>query len=536
MVPAVASDCLPFCVGKRYLQPSSPLHLLMADVEAVLAEFRRENRAHAGGAGRRLGADAKSRGPSASTANDTDAALRWMESRVDALAAEVAATDRPLPSARRRSCDDILPTPRVRTDASRENGRLSELAQLEARSREQSSKLRSERARVAAMRERLRREGVDDSAVGPAQYAEQLPPPPPRSAVVVRPAKAIGTGRGSGGGGGRTTTSACELAEAASRRAHVLRRQLPLIRAELDATEAERVELDALLRLKGLAVSDADIAKVGGDQDQTGGDGGGAGGGGQSAGRRSTTESGMPADSATLLVQLRHLDRASRAAFKGTSGGRGGGVHTLGSADPPLVPVTVFADGFMLYRGPFRSFGVDSNDHFARQVMAGFLPLELQERYTDGCGLEVHDSTGVTHAHAQAAAIEQHSARGRPNDGCRSSIAGLADVRDGAAALLAPQPAEQLLRAMPLSVVRDGNVLPVRSEIATLIGAGAGAATEVQVAIPASPVAAQSIPSYQPQGQAGSARGVSGGTADAEQQFDGMESWRAARLRRFGGA
>ena len=148
-------------------------------------------------------------------------------------------------------------------------------------------------------------------------------------------------------------------------------------------------------------------------------------------------------------------------------------VHGL-SDGPPVVPLTVFADGFMLYRGPFRPFGARDADLFSRQVMSGRMPHELNMRHPDGFGLELHDRCGVTHAQAHADAAAHHAAASkRSAAGGVAGVAGLADLADGADALLAPRSADQLLQRLPASVLRDGNVMPVRNEVAELLGVAA---------------------------------------------------------------
>ena len=294
-----------------------------------------------------------------------------------------------------------------------------------------------------------------------------------------------------------------------------MRKQLPCVRAQLEAAANEATQLETLVHSSGLVVADAaDGAPAG------------VGGGG---------DSGSPHPVA-LYAQLQRLDRAQRAALDadisavaggarretstavhslrnardgaspardGASSARHGAVHSLRNGRAPKVPLTVFADGFMLYRGPFRPFGTEQASGFAEQVMAGFLPHELQQRHPTGFELELHDCTSETHARMLAAAhARAAAARG---------IAGLADL-DAVYALLAPQSAEQLVRQLPESVVRDGTVLPIRSEVAALLGAAhLGAPTAKGKAV---------VP-----GRGGSQQGAA---HDAE-------AVREARLRRFGG-
>ena len=185
------------------------------------------------------------------------------------------------------------------------------------------------------------------------------------------------------------------------------------------------------------------------------------------------------------------------------------------------MPCTVFADGFMLYRGPFRPYaGAPSNIVFTQQVMAGYLPHELQQRYPAGFGFELHNECGRTHSDAHAEAIAQHAARSRAagggggggsgSGGGARGVAGISDLQGGAASLLAPQQADAMLRRLPASVMRDGAVLPVRAEVSELLGRGGGNATAAAHA--SAPSAAE-------------------GGMEEQQRLDAV---RAARLRRFG--
>jgi X-X-X-Leu-X-X-Gly heptad repeat protein len=490
-------------------------------VDALLREFRRpaaEPKTF-GGAGRKL----QDNGPRqivGAAAADVDASMAWMEQRVkqlDMLAAEQQQERDALPSQRKPKA-----APRTSAHTSVNDSTIAELASMERELRQATMRLQAESARAAALRAQLAAASVDASAVASAVAAAPAPATAStaaRAAVQVRPAATSGSRSSSGSGSGEAGTAAAELREAAARRAAQVRKQLPGVRAQLEAAAHEATQLETLVRSSGLEVADAaDGAPAG------------VGGGG---------DSGSPHPVA-LYAQLQRLDRAQRAALDadlsavaggarreastardgastardgastardGASTARDGAVHSLRNGHAPKVPLTVFADGFMLYRGPFRPFGAEEASGFAEQVMAGYLPHELQQRHPSGFELELHDCTSETHACALAAAhARAAAARG---------IAGLADL-DAVYALLAPQSAEQLVRKLPESVVRDGTVVPVRSEVAALLGAahlGAPAAKGKAVVL----------------GRGGSQQG-----AAHDAQHD-AEAVREARLRRFGG-
>ena len=128
------------------------------------------------------------------------------------------------------------------------------------------------------------------------------------------------------------------------------------------------------------------------------------------------------------------------------------------------VPATVFADGVMLFRGPFRPFGTVEADSLAEELIAGLPPHELNCRFPEGYCFEVYDRTAATHAEAAAAA----AGRGR------TGVAEVAELSalDSGAALLRPQPPDQLLQKLPPSVVRDGTVVPVRAELERMLCGG----------------------------------------------------------------
>ena len=154
---------------------------------------------------------------------------------------------------------------------------------------------------------------------------------------------------------------------------------------------------------------------------------------------------------------LRHLDRLDRAMRQrggfsapsddGVTRFRDGGTLTC-------VPITVFSDGVLLFRGPFRPWS--DAEALVRDVAAGYCPLELRQRYPDGVSFEIMDCADRTHAQGAADA----AARG---------VVGIDDVKRGAT-MLAPQPPQRLLERLPAAVVRDGRVVPVRAEVAELLG------------------------------------------------------------------
>jgi hypothetical protein len=120
----------------------------------------------------------------------------------------------------------------------------------------------------------------------------------------------------------------------------------------------------------------------------------------------------------------------------------------------------------MLFRGPFRPYDREAAASFVSAVLAGQLPYELKQAYPDGVTFELFDQSTCTHATAASAAAAK---AGGPIQ--------IADIKAGLG-MLAPQDAPSLLARLPQSVVRDGRIVPVCSELAELVvGAPAPAST-----------------------------------------------------------
>jgi hypothetical protein len=133
------------------------------------------------------------------------------------------------------------------------------------------------------------------------------------------------------------------------------------------------------------------------------------------------------------------------------------GVHVLGrggaAAQPraglATVPVTFFADGFMLYAGPPRRYGSEEARRFLDAVLLGLLPFELKARHADGrVRFEIRD---------QRAHTLDERARARPA-GARgaATVGGVDGPLDGA----------RFVARLPATVVTaGGRLIPIRAEV-----------------------------------------------------------------------
>ena len=385
------------------------------DADSVLAEFRRKKASGAasafGAGGRRVDSSATPRG---TALTEIDDAMARMEARLGRLADTESP---PLARARERPTEG-----------------LGELARLEKEARELRQQLGAEREAVDALRAALVEAEIEeqepsDGSEGGEPAAEPpsapAPAPAPPAAVRIRPSPLAA-------GGGTTPR---ELEQATARRAVALRKQVASAHAEVASLASLRARLEQQLTDAGKPLPS-----------------------------RGEAGDGRPPPAASmarrLYARLEGLEAAARE--EAAPGEAAGGVHGLADRRA-VVPLTVFSDGFMLYRGPFRPFGSSYCATFVEQCMAGYLPHELQQSHPKGFRLELHERCAETFAEAHAAASA------RASGGGAARAAGVGGLGSGEA-LLAPQRAEHLLSKLPESVLRDGNVVPVRAELAEILG------------------------------------------------------------------
>lgn len=57
---------------------------------------------------------------------------------------------------------------------------------------------------------------------------------------------------------------------------------------------------------------------------------------------------------------------------------------------PESVPLTLYANGMVLFSGPFRKYSEPLTQEFLLDVIDGYYPSELQERYPDGVAFQVN--------------------------------------------------------------------------------------------------------------------------------------------------
>jgi len=272
------------------------------------------------------------------------------------------------------------------------------------------------------------------------------------------------------------------------------------LRRERDALRRQVADMESFL-------NDYGLVWVGGGEEEAS----------QGGGKHERAYSGfdLALDFGVLAARVQELnalaggDGAKRAVTRG-------GVTRLEDAEH--VPVTVWRDGFMLWRGPFRAAPSAEAQSFLRDVLDGFFPSELKGAYPDGVLLRLVDRTeeaydgsaagpgpGVQRGAASradkpgfagegrslgggpcagaaaddtaAAEAKAAAAGGRPVAATRprGGPVGLADIGDPDLDMARPMGRDEFLSRVPETVMRGGRVIKVREGLGDLMGASSAA-------------------------------------------------------------
>ncbi|KAM4700622.1 UBX domain-containing protein 11 isoform 2-T2 [Discoglossus pictus] len=132
---------------------------------------------------------------------------------------------------------------------------------------------------------------------------------------------------------------------------------------------------------------------------------------------------------------------------------------------PEPIPLTLYNNGIIMFKGPFRSYQEPSTQQCLRDIMDGFFPSELQSRFPDGVTFQVTDKRNVFFQERQL--WDEFPGPGQTVGGTEGKIQKNREM---------PGPKlkmEQFLNKLPKSVVRRGQVLDIREPIReTLQGDG----------------------------------------------------------------
>lgn len=109
------------------------------------------------------------------------------------------------------------------------------------------------------------------------------------------------------------------------------------------------------------------------------------------------------------------------------------------------IKLTMYKNGLMIKRGPFRPAGSDSFNSFTRDIMDGYFPSEFRETSPEGVLLELTD---------------------KRNEYFKNDTSTESSYCQGA------MKAAQLLERLPKTVIRGGDIVSVRGDISAKITSG----------------------------------------------------------------
>ncbi|XP_033741236.1 UBX domain-containing protein 11-like isoform X2 [Pecten maximus] len=178
--------------------------------------------------------------------------------------------------------------------------------------------------------------------------------------------------------------------------------------------------------------------------------------------------------------------------------------HTTdGARLKPQDPVqfTLYSNGMMLYSGPFRPFNDPMTQTFVRDIMDGYFPSELQNRYPDGVPFVIRDLRSVHFKDKRAAVFagagQVLGGDTKPSRLVPSNLDKANQVSEPAADMYRSNTQEKLqvtsdhpgrklstdqfLSKLPKNVIRDGKVIDIRESVNDTLKGGKATGPPVTV-------------------------------------------------------
>ncbi|XP_058601848.1 UBX domain-containing protein 11 isoform X2 [Onychostoma macrolepis] len=138
------------------------------------------------------------------------------------------------------------------------------------------------------------------------------------------------------------------------------------------------------------------------------------------------------------------------------------------------IPLWLYKNGIVMFSGPFRSYQDPSTQECMQDLMDGFFPSELQERFPNGVPFQVHDKRDEEFIVRRPGT--EFPGRGQTIDGAGRHSVGSFEQTSSTAPKQSQIPGkklsmEQFLRKLPVTVVKEGKVIGIRDSIkAHLLG------------------------------------------------------------------
>ncbi|XP_056330626.1 UBX domain-containing protein 11 [Danio aesculapii] len=139
----------------------------------------------------------------------------------------------------------------------------------------------------------------------------------------------------------------------------------------------------------------------------------------------------------------------------------------------PPIPLWLYKNGIVMFNGPFRSYQDPTTQECMQDLMDGFFPSELQERFPNGVPFQLHDRRDEEFIVRRPWA--EFPGRGQTIDGAGQQTMDSSEISS-----TTPKQSqipgrklsmEQFLRKLPETVVKAGKVISIRDSVkAHLLG------------------------------------------------------------------
>ncbi|XP_039974405.1 UBX domain-containing protein 11 [Xiphias gladius] len=131
----------------------------------------------------------------------------------------------------------------------------------------------------------------------------------------------------------------------------------------------------------------------------------------------------------------------------------------LAQADP--IQLRLYSNGIVMFDGPFRSYREHSTQQCMQDLMEGYFPSELQERFPDGVPFEVHDRRDEEFVFR----LNKFPGDGRAVCGEKYESSNVASAQIPGKKLTT----DQFLNRLPRLVVKAGRVIDIRESLRTTL-------------------------------------------------------------------
>ncbi|XP_062322528.1 UBX domain-containing protein 11 isoform X2 [Osmerus eperlanus] len=153
-------------------------------------------------------------------------------------------------------------------------------------------------------------------------------------------------------------------------------------------------------------------------------------------------------------------------------------------AQKACIPLVLYKNGIFMFDGPFRSYQEPSTQHCIRDLMDGYFPSELKERFPEGVPFQVLDRR------------EEEFKERRPwaeFPGKGQAVVGPSSSPDHTHTTLSQIPGrklsmDQFLNRLPKVVVKAGRVIDIRDSVKTSLQGSSDAADDSAVTLIDTPV------------------------------------------------